>query len=588
MPAPSTSGALRIGVAIDDANDWFIAEILADLRLRHTVETFKPPTGRGLRDRRDRRAFDRLAARSDVLLFEWAGPILVDASRRGPRRPTVTRLQSYELYEWAPKVEWDAVDRVILVSRAMQRRFADRFPSAADRSVVVANGVNLERFQPPRRRDYARRIGMMCALVPIKRVYEMVLTVHRLRARGLDFRLSLAGPPGPGHEYRYAVAIEHAVRELGLSDVVDLRGRVEDTPAWYRDIDVFVSNSYWEGAPVSLMEAAASGCFSLSHSWAGADEMLPADQIFTSEDELVAKLLAYDEASETSRLAQQQTMRAHAVQAFDIHKVASRLEQVLCDTAQITNPGRRRSNALVPAEFWRAQWERLPAVRGFRYFDEVAQHLPTDVGGSFLEIGCGPGGILAEFCARLGYVAHGVDYVGDPDRVERWLRLQGVSVGRIHKADFLTWEPGQSYDVVGSFGFIEHFRDAEAIVDRHFRLVRPGGHVVLTVPHLAGGQRLLHWLFNRHSLQRHNVRCTTLPFLQAAAGRNGAILKAAHFVGGRFDFWPDPARQRSPMMRTATRAVTAPLRWAAARLPEGTNRWFSPYLIAIYQTPQVP
>ncbi|MBA2733269.1 MAG: hypothetical protein H0U54_10310, partial [Acidobacteria bacterium] len=65
---------------------------------------------------------------------------------------------------------------------------------------------------------------------------------------------------------------------------------------------------------------------------------------------------------------------------------------------------------LTSQTYWQSVWDREHSGRGFELFEDVARHLPPTPGLSFFEVGCAPGGILAEFCLRMGYEAHGVDY----------------------------------------------------------------------------------------------------------------------------------------------------------------------------------
>ena len=55
----------------------------------------------------------------------------------------------------------------------------------------------------------------------------------------------------------------------------------------------------------------------------------------------------------------------------------------------------------------------------------------------------------------------------------------------IHFGDFRDVELSQQFDMVMSFGLIEHFDDPVLIVKHHARLCAPGGRVALTVPNLA-------------------------------------------------------------------------------------------------------
>ena len=66
-------------------------------------------------------------------------------------------------------------------------------------------------------------------------------------------------------------------------------------------------------------------------------------------------------------------------------------------------------------------------------------------------------------------------------------RALGVSVELV-EADFFDVAalPKESFDVVYSGGFVEHFPDVQPLAQRLCELVRPGGVVVTTVPNLAG------------------------------------------------------------------------------------------------------
>ena len=245
---------------------------------------------------------------------------------------------------------------------------------------------------------------------------------------------------------------------------------------------------------------------------------------------------------------------------------------------------------LTSVQYWQgAIASRAGKPKSFPLLDDIAPYLPVEAGASFLEIGCAPGHTLAEACSRHDYEAHGVDYASDPESVEAVLRARGVRVGRIDSADFFSWSPGRKYDVVASFGFVEHFDNVAEVVDRHFALVRPGGVVVISFPHFAGGQKVLHWLFDRENLGRHNTTCMNLPFLEAAAVRNNAEILCARYTGGQYAFFYEEQRRTylGKVMRKMTHWTLRQISRALFNRiwPQGVNPVFSPYLIAVYRAP---
>jgi SAM-dependent methyltransferase len=158
--------------------------------------------------------------------------------------------------------------------------------------------------------------------------------------------------------------------------------------------------------------------------------------------------------------------------------------------------------------------------------------------------------------------------------------LDALSVnGRIHHADFFTIDPA-TYDLVVSFGFIEHFDDLESVFARHLDFVGPGGRLVVGVPNFAGLNRMLQRWADPAYLELHNLRAMD-PELYLHAGRRHN-LEVTHqaYIGG-----PDPI-----IVKMGRRWVT-PLVLAEARLrrlrmtEEWNSRWFSPYLLTVFKRP---
>ena len=327
---------MRLGIVVEDNNNWtFFDDIYRHLSNYHPMSVFEPTKIRTpfLQERiqrvMTRRQFTSFINSNDVTIFEWAGPLLGMATRLECTQPLLVRLHSYELYEWAPQINWSNVSRVILVSQAMRRKFVEMYPDQVAKTEVIVHGVDLEVFSPPSCRVYGRRIGMMAKLVPIKRIYEMILVVYKLHQRGLDYELIVAGPPAQGAELRYVIAMQQLTKKLGLEDSVTFQGYIKETAKWYHGIDIFVSNSYWEGAPVSLMEAMACGCYCLAHVWDGAEEMLPANHLFITDEELISKITLYDQSSESMRDELIHKMRDLACEKFDIQRTCRDLRHAI-------------------------------------------------------------------------------------------------------------------------------------------------------------------------------------------------------------------------------------------------------------------
>jgi glycosyltransferase involved in cell wall biosynthesis len=325
-------GRLRIGIVTEETWD-FLHDIYADLCSHHQVSIFQRRVTGWIffRERRARALFLKdltsFMRQNDIVFFEWASELLVTASRLPKTCAIVTRLHRYEMYKWADQVNWGGVDKIILVSKAKQKEFIRKFPECAMKTVVVPPSVSLEKFSL-QKKPYSGDLGILCHLTPRKRVYELILDFYELTKVNNGFRLHIGGDPHPSYG-DYLESMQALVRELGLEDRVTFYGNVTDTPKWYRNIDIFVSNSYSEGLQVALLEAMASGCYCLSHRWAGAEELLPDDNLFYSGNDLREAILKFSKKTEEEQQVQKELMREIVAKTCSVDFVNNQIRQVL-------------------------------------------------------------------------------------------------------------------------------------------------------------------------------------------------------------------------------------------------------------------
>lgn len=328
---------MQLGIVVSEDTQRFFDEIHQDLASHYAINTFKPRqiAAPVFKTRINRRLFyhdlDTFLSKQDVVFFEWASDLLVEATHLPHRTPIITRLHRYEMFQWSSQINWNHVDKVILVSHAMQEKFSARFPEHAHKTAVVHEGVNIHKFQPIDK-PYRRDIGTLCFLSPRKRVYELILAFAELEQKEPGFHLHIGGDSSQFGDY--IDALPNLVKKLGLQDRVKFYGAIHDAWNWYKNIDIFVSNSYSEGLQVAPMEAMASSRYCLSHHWDGAEELLPEENLFLTNPQFHEKVLAFDQLAATDQLRQQERMRALACQNFDMELIKSQIRSIVEEVAQ--------------------------------------------------------------------------------------------------------------------------------------------------------------------------------------------------------------------------------------------------------------
>ncbi|HEX8667981.1 MAG TPA: glycosyltransferase [Allosphingosinicella sp.] len=136
---------------------------------------------------------------------------------------------------------------VTAVSGDLARRYAR---IALRRVETVPTGVDIDHFTPARLTGEGPfTIGIVARLHPVKRHCDALAAMRMLRARGVFFRLLLAGD-GPA---RAAVARAAA----GLD--VEMLGSIDCVAELLQRLDAFLLCSDHEGTPAALLEAMAAG-----------------------------------------------------------------------------------------------------------------------------------------------------------------------------------------------------------------------------------------------------------------------------------------------------------------------------------------
>ncbi|MBD3178512.1 MAG: methyltransferase domain-containing protein [Candidatus Latescibacteria bacterium] len=206
----------------------------------------------------------------------------------------------------------------------------------------------------------------------------------------------------------------------------------------------------------------------------------------------------------------------------------------------------------------------------------LEEHAPRS-SGSCLEIGCFPGRYLSVM-GRLGYRLYGVDLAEKLPELEEWLSRENFNTGTFWQEDFFSFDPGMAFDMVLSLGFIEHFQNWDEVLEKHFPLVKKGGHIILEAPNFTHGvQSWIHRTLDRENYLQHFPEAMDIESWRKVLERGGFEVIFCGYAG-RFDFWVQ-AQERGILSRSAL-TILRYLKPAAALLPAG-NKLYSPYAVVM-------
>lgn len=176
-------------------------------------------------------------------------------------------------------------DRLCDLTTHVSQQALDHFVAQgavpADRIRLVPNGIDLTRFtsRASRRDPLRRALGLDAStwvwlhvgrLAPPKAQHRLLAAFAQVHAQQAGTRLLIAGEGPLGGDLRAQA------RRLGLREAVQFLGRRDDVPALMQAADGFVLSSDYEGSPMVLAEAGASGLPIVSTDVPGAAALLSA------------------------------------------------------------------------------------------------------------------------------------------------------------------------------------------------------------------------------------------------------------------------------------------------------------------------
>lgn len=136
------------------------------------------------------------------------------------------------------------------------------------------------------------------------------------------------------------------------------------------------------------------------------------------------------------------------------------------------------------------------------------KYLPLNLGKrtdlKICEIGCGDGKLLKKLATHFNYEPYGIDYSQEAIKQAKKIGIKTIQ-GNIFDQNLLK-QYKESFDLVYSYGFIEHITPPQEAIKVHLHLLKDGGYFFIQIPRLKGFNFLKAKIFRPDILPLHNLK----------------------------------------------------------------------------------
>lgn len=146
----------------------------------------------------------------------------------------------------------------------------------------------------------------------------------------------------------------------------------------------------------------------------------------------------------------------------------------------------------------------------------IQKYVPrfSDRGAKICEIGSGDGKLLKKFASMLGCKPFGVEYSREAAKEAAKNGVKTI-VKDVFDKEFLK-KYKNYFDVVFSYGFVEHILPPERAVKIHCQLLKPGGYVIIQIPRFRGFNLLKARILRPDLIPLHNLKIMNEDSLEEA------------------------------------------------------------------------
>ncbi|MBW4890542.1 class I SAM-dependent methyltransferase [Mucilaginibacter sp. HMF5004] len=241
-------------------------------------------------------------------------------------------------------------------------------------------------------------------------------------------------------------------------------------------------------------------------------------------------------------------------------------------------------NNLTDRAFWKAFWESRKGLifylkPNYVFGDLLAKLIKKNDIKSAIELGGFPGYYTIYLKKYQNLDTTLLDYFVHEGLVNELLEANDMKRDDISiiETDLFTYQPEKKYDMVLSFGLIEHFADTKAIIKTHLTLLNPGGTLFITLPNFTGVNGWIQRTFDPENYSKHNIASMNLELLRNIYTELG-LTEIEVSYHGRFTVWLENKDSSSAWAKFVTKLIWVIGKTIVKIIPF-ESEFLSPYIV---------
>jgi len=239
---------------------------------------------------------------------------------------------------------------------------------------------------------------------------------------------------------------------------------------------------------------------------------------------------------------------------------------------------------LTDRAFWKSFWESKKDLvfylkPNYVFGDILAKLIEEKNIKNAIELGGFPG-YYATYLKKYQHLDTTLfDYFIHEGLIDQLLEKNGLKHGDVNiiEADLFAYKPERLYDMVLSFGLIEHFNDTKAIIGTHLQFLKPGGILFITLPNFKSVNGWIQRKFDKENYDKHNISSMN-PKLLVEYCRQLGLREVESYYHGKFTVWLEKNAGQGKMVKALVKTI-----WIAGKLLTKLvpveSKALSPYIV---------